>query len=247
MDYVQEELRRQREALARLLLGGIVPQEDAEAAPETAEGIRDPAGQDLGRGFPLRGKKEGAAGAAPETGGLSREFRDAGIFPGLLPEADSLPMAARWPEAAVYGLAGALPEAGGLPRVDAADGGFPGPDLRGGLEWRPSGVLGGAAAALPGVGAAAPARDGGLPVLRGVRQSGPALGAADGGSPWGSGGETASRSQAVISGAGDEGGPERTVTEMVFPPAGGAAGDPKELSRIFQRDARRYDGGFSLF
>ena len=198
MDYVQEELRRQREALARLLLGGIVPQEDAEAAPETAEGIRDPAGQDLGRGFPLRGKKEGAAGAAPETGGLSREFRDAGIFPGLLPEADSLPMAARWPEAAVYGLAGALPEAGGLPRVDAADGGFPGPDLRGGLEWRPSG-------------------------------------------------ETASRSQAVISGAGDEGGPERTVTEMVFPPAGGAAGDPKELSRIFQRDARRYDGGFSLF
>ena len=44
-----------------------------------------------------------------------------------------------------------------------------------------------------------------------------------------------------------EGGPERTVTEMVFPPAGGAAGDPKELSRIFQRDARRYDGGFSLF
>jgi len=172
VDYVQEELRRQREALARLLLGGIVPQEDAEAAPETAEGIAEAAGQDLGRGFPLRGKKEGAAGAAPETGGLSREFRDAGIFPGLLPEADSLPMAARWPEAAVYGLAGALPEAGGLPRVDAADGGFPGPDLRGGLEWRPSGVLGGAAAALPGTGSSRFSGASGKAALPLVRQMG---------------------------------------------------------------------------
>ena len=79
MDYVQEELRRQREALARLL-GGIVPQEDAEAAPETAEGMAEAAGQDLGRGFPLWGKKEGAAGDPKE---LSRIFqRDARRYDG---------------------------------------------------------------------------------------------------------------------------------------------------------------------
>lgn len=243
MDYVQEELRRQREALSRLLLGGTLPQEDAEAAPETAEGIAGLEGQELRRESPLRGRKEGAAGAAPETGGLSRGFRDAEGFPGLLP--DSLPGTARWPEAAVYGLAGASPEAGDLPGTHTADGEISGPALERGWEWRPSGTIpGGAAAALPGMGEA-PAEEGGLPAPRGFRQRGPALGAADGESPERSGGETVFPGQAGISGAGDGGSPERTA--LVFPPAGGAAGDPKELSRIFQRDARRYDGGFPLF
>lgn len=37
---------------------------------------------------------------------------------------------------------------------------------------------------------------------------------------------------------------ERTVTELLWA-GGGATLEPRELSRIFQRDARRYDGAFS--
>lgn len=249
MDYIREELRRQREALSRLLLGGIVPQEDAEAAPETAEGLADTAKQGLKRGLLLQGRKEGAAGAAPETGDLSRGFRDEGIFPGLLPEAESLPGTARRPEAAFYAPAKTLPEAGVSPRVNAAYREFPDPDSRESLEWQPSGAFPaeGAAAALPGMGAIAPVRDEGLPALRGIRQSGPVLGAANGGISGKSGGEMVLLSQTAISGAGDGEIPAPAATEMIFPSAGGTAGDPKELSRIFQRDARRYDGGFPLY
>lgn len=39
---------------------------------------------------------------------------------------------------------------------------------------------------------------------------------------------------------------ERTVTETVWAAAEEAA-DARELSRVFQRDARRYDGGFTLY
>ena len=37
---------------------------------------------------------------------------------------------------------------------------------------------------------------------------------------------------------------ERTVTELIWAD-GGAPWDPREISRVFQRDARRYDGAFS--
>lgn len=37
---------------------------------------------------------------------------------------------------------------------------------------------------------------------------------------------------------------ERTVTELLWAD-GGAAWDPREISRVFQRDARRYDGAFT--
>lgn len=40
---------------------------------------------------------------------------------------------------------------------------------------------------------------------------------------------------------------ERTVTEYVYPAGGGCAGEAEALSRAFQRDARRYDGGFFLY
>nr|WP_325196898.1 hypothetical protein [uncultured Oscillibacter sp.] len=39
---------------------------------------------------------------------------------------------------------------------------------------------------------------------------------------------------------------ERTVTEILWTDAGGTS-VPGELSRTFQRDARRYDGGFTLY
>ncbi|MDY3985133.1 hypothetical protein [Dysosmobacter sp.] len=57
-------------------------------------------------------------------------------------------------------------------------------------------------------------------------------------------GETARRQ-----GTGDaaEGGPaERTVTEFFWADTGGMS-DAEDLSRTFQRDARRYDGGFILY
>jgi len=41
-------------------------------------------------------------------------------------------------------------------------------------------------------------------------------------------------------------GRERMVTEVFWADAGGTPG-AKELSRAFQRDARRYDGGFPLY
>lgn len=37
---------------------------------------------------------------------------------------------------------------------------------------------------------------------------------------------------------------EHTVTELIWAD-GGASWDPREISRVFQRDARRYDGAFS--
>lgn len=37
---------------------------------------------------------------------------------------------------------------------------------------------------------------------------------------------------------------ERTVTELLWAD-GGASWDPREISRVFQRDARRYDGAFT--
>ena len=39
---------------------------------------------------------------------------------------------------------------------------------------------------------------------------------------------------------------ERAVTEILWTDAGGTS-VPGELSRTFQRDARRYDGGFTLY
>ena len=49
---------------------------------------------------------------------------------------------------------------------------------------------------------------------------------------------------------GAEGGPvdprARQVTELVWT-GGGETADPEAVSRAFQRDARRYDGGFALY
>ena len=41
-------------------------------------------------------------------------------------------------------------------------------------------------------------------------------------------------------------GGERMVTEVLWAGTGGMS-DAKALSRTFQRDARRYDGGFCLY
>lgn len=40
---------------------------------------------------------------------------------------------------------------------------------------------------------------------------------------------------------------ERTVTEFIQAESGGPGAGAEALSRVFQRDARRYDGGFSLY
>lgn len=40
---------------------------------------------------------------------------------------------------------------------------------------------------------------------------------------------------------------QRSVTEVLWPEDKGGTSDPQALSRAFERDARRYDGGFSLY
>ena len=57
------------------------------------------------------------------------------------------------------------------------------------------------------------------------------------------GGGSAGREPAMAEGGAVR---ERAVTEILWTDAGGTS-VPGELSRTFQRDARRYDGGFTLY
>ena len=54
--------------------------------------------------------------------------------------------------------------------------------------------------------------------------------------------------EAVLRRAGAQAGTsQQYVLELVRPGAGGKEHGPREVSRAFQRDARRYDGGFGLY
>ena len=180
MDYIQEEFRRQREALAGLLLGrGPVGGEGGGAEPP-AKGVNVPAGLPAGA----------RAGAVPER---------------------------------VQALSLAENAYEGNP---AWSGGLAAPGLpRSGSRAEDAGE---AAEFLWGEALAAFAENG-----RQEEISVPAEGA----SPPG---PAAGRSPAGIA-------RERTVTEFVQVESGGAAAGAEALSRAFQRDARRYDGGFSRY
>lgn len=177
MDYIQEELRRQREALAAVLLGGGVRQ-----APENS---REVSRLFTGALSPLRSEEaeQAAAETAPGSAGIQRlRF------------------------AAEDGTAGK----GGAP---AAFGGGP-------AEEGAAGPRAETAAAAAESGGAAPVPGGGRTAAESVPQE-------------------ARRSPGASAA-------ERTVTELVYP-AGGAAVTAESLSRAFQRDARRYDGGFTPY
>ncbi len=211
MDYIQEELRRQREALAGLLLGGALPQgEDggrssghAAADTPTAAWAAVPA---AGASFSGRGQ-----GSRPTEGGaLSAGSGRSAVFE--------------------------IPEAGG--RTVTAGGTANSRETVGSREGVSSGET---AESAHGAGWTGPAEH-----LRRSWESGRLAGTVppDPAGVW-RGAETPDRREARRTAGGAV--LERTVTEFIRAESGGSAPGAEALSRAFQRDARRYDGGFSLY
>lgn len=193
MDYIQEEFRRQREALAGLLLGG------------TSRRDREGGGND---GAPAASLKVPNArpDAVPAGAGFDPEpertaDRTAGV---------SVALSARSGGRTGPGIPGTFPLPAGRPRAEelSRSGGQAAPAVYGLREY--GGPAGGASSALAGDGLTA------LGPLEIQRSAGDAVS-------------------------------ERTVTEFVPVERGGHRGEAESLSRAIQRDARRYDGGFSLY
>ena len=182
MEYIRDMLLRQREVLARLMLGGAADTPDASAAPEAAR---------WDGGVPAKG---GTAPGGAVSGGREvrrTQRRETALWPGLSgPEGETLRQAlARKSAERQRALASGLADAEGIARA---------------LPAARRGSAGGDGRSPGGTGTARPVGDGGTEtadVLLEVRQRG----AAD------------------------------------------AGADAKALSRAFQRDARRYDGGFRLY
>ena len=212
MDYIREELRRQREALAGLLLGrGSRP---GEESGEDGEGTGTPFAE----------------------GGIQPEAFTAG--------AELSPEGGRAVRPAERGLWGPFAGSGGLAapgpsgsRPGAEEAGFAPPcDLLPGIPGFYPGTEGAerAAAVWEAAGQAASAEYGGWGVFRPEEAAWtalagiwPAAGADRAGHP------------------GADFAPERGVTEFFQAESGG--GSAEALSRAFQRDARRYDGGFAMY
>lgn len=201
MDYIQEELRRQREALAAVLLGG-----GARQTPED--------GQEAVRLL---------AGALSAVRSAAAEQTAAEPAPGFA-------IARRPRFAAEGGIAG---EYGIYAEASA--------------PAAPGGGLPGAGAVSPGEAAAAPASEDGEDPSAALRELGrEALSPAETEAL----GDMRAAAETITPPARRSRGTpaaERTVTELVYPAGGGAAVAAEALSRAFQRDARRYDGGFTPY
>ena len=182
MDYIQEELRRQRAALAGLLLGGT---------PRRSEGDHGDGG-----GAPPPPRSSGGQPEAVPAGAAALSKGRRALFP-----AEG---GGESPRSQAGGLT--APEAEALWRSASAGEGFSvKPGRRGSVRLEEA-----ALSALAGGGTEAP----GLP------------------GPQGSAGGAV---------------PERTAAEFLPVESGGGSVGAEALSRAFQRDARRYDGGFSLY
>ena len=282
MDYIQEELRRQREALARLLLGGTASGEEAEdRRKRDAEGLPAVSAEreavELDRVFPAAG------GISPEEAslwgigrflevfgpGMGRRF-DRGGGDGPLP----LPAEAGEAASAVYQRWAAAEDVSDVYRRLAAEVGPAAALAAGGddavevLErngrflYRESGGLRRQRIAeeAAGLDSSRQADPGGGTAMEVLERNGRSLYRESGGlrrrvaeeaagldpsrqaDPGGGGPGTAG---AVFS---PEGGETvfRNVIEAVYP-VGGTGGSVKDLSRAFERDARRYDGAFEMF
>ena len=197
MDYIQEELMRQREALAGLLLGGALPR-----------------GGDGGRS---------SGHAAADTPAAALAAVSAAAFSGRgqgnrPTEGGSL--SAGSGRSAVFGI----PEAGG--RTEAAG------ETAGSRETVSSRETAGSRETAES--------------LRQSRKSGRLTGTIppEPADVW-RGAETPDRREARRSGGSAV--LERTVTEFIRTEGSVSVPGAETLSRAFQRDARRYDGGFSLY
>nr|WP_325185562.1 hypothetical protein [uncultured Oscillibacter sp.] len=206
MDYIQEELRRQREALAAVLLGG-----GARQAPEDGrEAVRLFAGA-LSAVRSAAADRTAAGQTAAET-------------------APGFAIARRPRFAAEGGVAGEY----GISAEASA-------------PTAPGGGLPGAGAVIPGEEATAlTVESGGASSAARWKRDREALSPAETealGGRWAAAepdSPTARRSRGTPAA-------ERTVTELVYPTGGGDAVTAEALSRAFQRDARRYDGGFTPY
>lgn len=213
MDYIREELLRQRAALARLLSGGgaagEMTREDLPTdreIPETAFALRRQSGKS--------GWTEREAAADSQSLGL--------------PE-----MAAQWTaeETRLRGGQGTAEEPVGAGAVWLAEDGAWLTDGNG-VDWQALTEAMPETAALAGWnGATGRAEESGEEADE------------SGGTVSGSGMAPRARRRLLLEGGTVR---ERSVTEMVWPSTVETAG-PQALSRAFQRDARRYDGGFGLY
>lgn len=200
MDYIQEELRRQREALAAVLLGGgaqrtSADRQETSRLPADSLPTDHPAAEQTAAepvpGFAIARRPRFAA-----EGGIAGEY---GIYAGA-----SAPTA----------------PGGGLPGAGAVS-----PGEEAAALTAESGGASSAARWKRDREALSPAETEALGDMRAAADSGtlPAR--------WSQGTPAA----------------ERTVTELVYPAGGGDAVTAEALSRAFQRDARRYDGGFTPY
>lgn len=231
MDYVREELRRQREALSRLLLGsGRTAPVEEESGGDIAvrygekgpDAVPSPWREDRSEGTVLaREWRREAAGertagalqqAAPEARWSLSLERAAEAVQGEMPAHEFSITEDVWGRAGMRqargrsfraGTAEAVSEEPRTEPIDLLPGEMPGI----------SSSLHTAETAGTGLASAGPAGDAGAP------------------------GESEILTHFSR---------QRTVTEILWP-GGGEATDAKALSRTFQRDARRYDGGFSLY
>ena len=225
MDYIQEELRRQQEALAAVLLGGGARRTSADRQ----ETDRLPADGLPADGLPT----DGLPADHPAAGQTAAE-----TAPGFA-------IARR-------------------PRF-AAEGGVAGEDGISAEASAPTALVGG----LPGAGAVSPGEEataltvesGGASSAARWKRDREALSPAETealGGRWAAAepdSPTVRWSQGAAAGSGppatrrnrDTPAAERTVTEYVLPSGGGDAVTAEALSRAFQRDARRYDGGFTPY
>lgn len=204
MDYIQEELRRQREALAGLLLGGALPRGEEgggdsghPADTPTAAWAAVPA---AGTAFSGRGQ----GSRLTEGGALSAGSGRSAVFgtPGAGGRRETAGETANSREAV----------SSGETAESAREAAWTGPAEHLRRSWesgRPPGTV------PPGP--AGVWRETEAPDRREARRS--------------AGGAVS----------------ERTVTEFVRAEGGGSAPGAEALSRAFQRDARRYDGGFAMY
>ena len=249
MDYIQEELRRQERALARLLLGASAEPEKVRKEAEDGERFRGEGAGAFpkrrgpsplpaeaisagGGAFPSPAGGETAAGAWAEDAG-----EEVSPWPEGFAEEELFP----WPEtgrrADSGGGEGPLPlpaeagEAAAVNQSREAEGDFPA---------RVS--SGGALAAEAGRRRVCPPEETALPRRQSAGES-PAAGIFRYGQA-GLGPELSVRAAAMLSAEGEE---AAMRVEEPLSPAGAAADSARELSRVFQRDARRYDGAFEMF
>lgn len=211
MDYIQEELRRQREALAAVLLGGGIrqsPEEDREAGRLSTGALPAvrPTAADAAPGVVIPWHPHSAA----EGSAAGKDSRLAALGGG------------------VSGVGTAHP--GEKTAAPAAESGGAGP-----AALRERGLKAPSPAEAEVLGAKWTAAGSGSPAAKWSRVD------AGGAAP-----PEARRSRVDAVGSAV---PEarRTVTELVYPAGGGASVTAEALSRAFQRDARRYDGGFSPY